>query len=105
MTYLSAACGRPVDRGELLVESLLALDRLYGHWDLVSRRYRTACATVGRQVTVQLADTAPPLRGLAVAVDEQGRLVVRAGRRFAGHGGRRRCDARQTGGAPSLSAQ
>ena len=44
----------------------------------MSRRYRTACATVGREVTVQLTDTASPLRGLAVAVDDQGRLIVRA---------------------------
>jgi BirA family biotin operon repressor/biotin-[acetyl-CoA-carboxylase] ligase len=77
VTHLSATSGPPVDRGELLVETLLALDRLYGHWDRVSRRYRTTCATVGREVTVQLTDTASPLRGLAVAVDDQGRLIVR----------------------------
>ena len=78
VTYLSAAAGRPVDRGELLVQSLLALDAIYGRWDAVSERYRAACATVGREVIVQLADDVPPLEGTAVAVDEEGRLVVRA---------------------------
>jgi BirA family transcriptional regulator, biotin operon repressor / biotin---[acetyl-CoA-carboxylase] ligase len=75
-TDLATVAGRPVDRGELLVASLTALDRLYGRWDLVSRRYRAACATVGREVVVQLAGDAPQLSGKAVAVDEQGRLLV-----------------------------
>ena len=42
-TCLDALAGRPVQRGELLVSALLALDRLYGHWDLVSRLYRENC--------------------------------------------------------------
>jgi BirA family biotin operon repressor/biotin-[acetyl-CoA-carboxylase] ligase len=97
-TSLDVLAGRPVGRDELLVESLLALDRLYGHWDLVSRRYREASATVGREVTVSFAvgspdacspdacspDVGPPgapaaqpdLRGTAVDVDDNGRLVV-----------------------------
>jgi BirA family biotin operon repressor/biotin-[acetyl-CoA-carboxylase] ligase len=84
---LDAVAGRPVDRGELLVGALLAMDRLYGNWDLVSRLYRDKCATVGRQVTVSFAghrpDGAalgghrPDLVGSAIAVDEDGRLVVR----------------------------
>ena len=78
-TYLSAAAGRPVPRAELLVESLLALDRLYGRWDHVSQLYRQTCVTVGRQVTVLLQAGVPPLVGQAVAIDEQGRLVVRDG--------------------------
>ena len=78
-TYLSAVAGRPVDRGELLVEALLGLDRLYGRWDQVSERYRQTCATVGRQVTVLLAAGVPPLAGKAVAIDDHGRLVVRGG--------------------------
>jgi BirA family biotin operon repressor/biotin-[acetyl-CoA-carboxylase] ligase len=84
---LDAVAARPVDRDELLVESLLALDRLYGHWDMVSRRYREASATVGREVTVSFAvgspgagapGVAPDLEGMAVDVDDDGRLVVRA---------------------------
>ena len=36
-TCLDVVARRPVDRAELLVRSLLALDRLYGLWDLVSQ--------------------------------------------------------------------
>lgn len=78
-THLSAVAGRRIDRGELLVASLIDLDRLYGQWDLVSQHYQAAGATVGREVTVQLMAGAPPLSGTAVAVDEHGRLVVRDG--------------------------
>jgi BirA family transcriptional regulator, biotin operon repressor / biotin---[acetyl-CoA-carboxylase] ligase len=76
-TCLEAVAGRPVQRGELLVSALLALDRLYGHWDLVSRLYRENCSTVGRRVTVSFAGHQPDLVGTAIAVDEDGRLVVR----------------------------
>jgi len=76
-TCLDQLAGRPVDRGELLVQSLLALDGLYGLWDVVSRRYREANATVGREVTVVLGDDAAPLSGKAMAIDEDGRLLVR----------------------------
>ncbi len=76
-TCLDAVAGRPVQRGELLVSALLALDRLYGHWDLVSRLYRENCSTVGRSVTVSFAGHQPDLVGTAIAVDEDGRLVVR----------------------------
>jgi BirA family transcriptional regulator, biotin operon repressor / biotin---[acetyl-CoA-carboxylase] ligase len=78
-TALSTVAARPVDRGELLVESLLALDHLNGRWDLVNRRYRASCATVGREVIVQMAAGVPVVRGQAVAIDEQGRLVVQEG--------------------------
>lgn len=78
-TCLDALAGRPVQRGELLVSTLLALDRIYGHWDLVSERYRETCATVGRQVTVSFAGHLPDLHGTAVAVDADGRLLVRDG--------------------------
>lgn len=80
----TAACmdelaSKPVHRQELMVEALLALDELYGRWDLVSRRYREACATVGQDVTVSFGPPpAPPdLHGTAVDVDPDGRLVVR----------------------------
>jgi BirA family transcriptional regulator, biotin operon repressor / biotin---[acetyl-CoA-carboxylase] ligase len=75
-TCLEAVAGRAVGRGELLVSALLALDRLYGHWDLVSGLYREACSTVGRKVTVSFAGHQPDLVGTAMAVDEDGRLVV-----------------------------
>jgi BirA family biotin operon repressor/biotin-[acetyl-CoA-carboxylase] ligase len=76
-TCLDAVAGRPVQRDELLVSALLALDRLYGHWDLVSRLYRETCSTVGRKVTVSFAGHQPDIVGTAIAVDEEGRLVVR----------------------------
>jgi len=76
-TCLDAVAGRPVQRDELLVSALLVLDRLYGHWDLVSALYRQTCCTVGRKVTVSFAGHQPDLVGTAVAVDEDGRLVVR----------------------------
>ncbi|HXR23238.1 MAG TPA: biotin--[acetyl-CoA-carboxylase] ligase [Acidimicrobiales bacterium] len=76
-TCLDAVAGRPVQRGDLLVSALLALGHLYGHWDLVSRLYRENCSTVGRRVTVSFAGHQPDLVGTAIAVDEDGRLVVR----------------------------
>lgn len=68
-----------VDRAEVLVESLLALERLYGHWDLVGRLYRQSCATIGREVSVTLSEGAPALVGRAVTTDDDGHLVVRTG--------------------------
>ena len=76
-TCLGAVAGRPVPRDEGLVSALLALDRLYGDWVLVSRLYRQTCSTVGREVTVSFAGHQPDLVGTAIAVDEDGRLVVR----------------------------
>ena len=78
-TCLDAVAARPVERGELLVSALLALDGVYGHWDVVSSQYRQMCATVGRQVTVSFTGYQPDLVGTAVAVDDDGRLVVRDG--------------------------
>lgn len=69
----------PVNRGDVLVESLLALERLYGQWDLVSHLYRQSCATIGREVSVKLAERTPALVGTAVGTDDDGHLVVRTG--------------------------
>jgi len=77
-TCVEALAGRPVDRGALLVEALLALDRLYGDWDHVAQLYRESCATIGRTVTVSYCGRAPDLSGTAVDVDDAGRLLVRA---------------------------
>jgi biotin-(acetyl-CoA carboxylase) ligase len=63
----------------VLVESLLALERLYGRWDLVGRLYRESCATIGREVSVALSDRTPALVGRAVTTDDDGHLVVRTG--------------------------
>jgi BirA family biotin operon repressor/biotin-[acetyl-CoA-carboxylase] ligase len=76
-TYLGALVGGAVNRGEVLVESLLVLDRLYGQWDLVADMYRVSCATVGREVSVQLSDRPSALVGTAVGTDGDGHLLVR----------------------------
>jgi BirA family biotin operon repressor/biotin-[acetyl-CoA-carboxylase] ligase len=76
-TCLEAVAGRPVPRDEMLVSALLALDRLYGPWGLVSGLYRQRCSTIGRKITVSFAGHQPDLVGTALAVDEDGRLVVR----------------------------
>jgi BirA family biotin operon repressor/biotin-[acetyl-CoA-carboxylase] ligase len=87
-TSVEALAGHPVSRGELLASCLLALDRLYGDWPAVARRYRESCATLGRQVQVGVA-TGPGepggeqgtpgqgASGLALDIDDEGALVVR----------------------------
>jgi BirA family biotin operon repressor/biotin-[acetyl-CoA-carboxylase] ligase len=80
-TCLDALAGREVDRGELLVEALSALELLYGDWERVSRLYRQSCSTVGRRVSAQLGTggvgVGPLLTGTATGVDGDGALVVR----------------------------
>ena len=79
LTALGPGGTGPVDRAEVLVESLLALERLYGRWDLVGRLYRESCATIGREVSVALSEGTPALVGRAVTTDDDGHLVVRTG--------------------------
>jgi BirA family biotin operon repressor/biotin-[acetyl-CoA-carboxylase] ligase len=76
-TCLEALAGRSVERGEVLVCSLLALDRLYGNWDLVAKRYRESCVTLGREVAVTVSRKPADLQGTALDVDEDGHLIVR----------------------------
>jgi BirA family transcriptional regulator, biotin operon repressor / biotin---[acetyl-CoA-carboxylase] ligase len=78
-TSVEQLAGHPVDRIDLLVELLVALDR----WWRAPRRallaaYRDACATLGRTVRIE-QDGAAPLVGEAVDVLDDGRLRVRAG--------------------------
>ena len=79
LTALGPGGRGPVDRAEVLVESLLALDGLYGRWDLVGHLYRQSCATIGREVSVTLAEGVAPVVGTAVTTDDDGHLVVRTG--------------------------
>jgi BirA family biotin operon repressor/biotin-[acetyl-CoA-carboxylase] ligase len=81
-TSLTLAGAPEVDRNRLVVAYLSRL----AHWyaaltgpDPTSGRaaYRSRCTTVGRQVTVSRPDR-PDLLGIAVAVDDEGRLVVDA---------------------------
>lgn len=72
---LRSLSGRVVDREQLLVRMLGALEeRLRRPDDEVTAEYRSRCATLGRAVRVELA--AETVTGTAVAVDDQGRLVV-----------------------------
>ncbi len=69
-----AAAGAHVGRDELLAAMLHRLDAWLGDWDGVATAYRSACATIGRRVRVELPDRM--LEGMAEAVDDAGRLVV-----------------------------
>ncbi len=74
-TCLEALAGHPVDRGEVLVQSLLALEHLYGHWDEIARRYRESCATLGREVVVTFAGASGPGTGLPTGSPPPGGLA------------------------------
>jgi BirA family biotin operon repressor/biotin-[acetyl-CoA-carboxylase] ligase len=63
-----------VSRDDVLDALLRSLDRLYGDWDDVARRYRAECATVGRRVRVELSGET--FEGVASAVTDEGHLVV-----------------------------
>ncbi len=79
---LRSLAGRDVDRDDLLVAFLLALeDRCRQSPERVLNEYRSRCVTLGRPVRVDLG--AETITGTATAVDGHGRLVVDAG------GGRR----------------
>jgi BirA family biotin operon repressor/biotin-[acetyl-CoA-carboxylase] ligase len=70
--------GAPVDRAELLVRLLEALDeRCRRPPAEVVDEYRSRCATLGRAVRVQLVTGTAT--GTATAVDDDGRLVVDTG--------------------------
>ncbi|MEY2468143.1 MAG: BirA family transcriptional regulator [Actinomycetota bacterium] len=69
------AAGRPVHREDVLDALLERLDeRLDAGWDAVAREYRSRCATVGREVRVELADES--FAGMAAEVESDGALVV-----------------------------
>ncbi len=72
---LDVAAGRRVGRQDLLVGWLRHLDARLGDWNAIADEYRRCCATVGREVAVELLD-GERLVGRAEAVDHMGRLVV-----------------------------
>jgi BirA family biotin operon repressor/biotin-[acetyl-CoA-carboxylase] ligase len=74
---LDEVAGRPVDRAEVLVALLEEVERRYGRWDEVTAEYRATCATVGRRVRVERPG-GTFATGMAVRVDDDGRLVVAA---------------------------
>jgi BirA family biotin operon repressor/biotin-[acetyl-CoA-carboxylase] ligase len=86
-TSLAAEGWKRPERDPLLAGILGGFERGYQAWrqaagdaDLCGLRaeYIGACATLGRQVNVQLPGGGQPLSGRAVGVDPDGRLLVRA---------------------------
>ena len=84
-TSLRLAGSAGPDRGALLAAILAVFERRYGVWSSAlgdSERsglradYTRLCATIGRQVRVELPGGGP-LSGLATGVDADGRLLVR----------------------------
>jgi BirA family transcriptional regulator, biotin operon repressor / biotin---[acetyl-CoA-carboxylase] ligase len=69
--------GHTVDRERLLARLLVQLTRRYSSLDSVAADYRSRCATIGRDVRVELPGET--LRGRGVDVDDAGRLVVDTG--------------------------
>lgn len=84
-TSLRLAGARDTDRDPLLRALLRGLAQWYGGWretggdaemcGLLSA-YRTACATIGRAVTVRLP-AGEDVAGIATTVDRDGQLVIR----------------------------
>lgn len=81
-----ALAGAHGDRETLAVEVLRRLSHWYDRWSTaagdpvasgLAAAYRAYCRTLGREVTVSLPG-AGSLRGTAIDVDHDGRLVVRA---------------------------
>jgi len=69
-----------VDRGQLVSELLIAYEELYAltcssKARLVEEEYEIYCATLGRTVLVRTMKG--ELRGIATAIDEDGRLLVK----------------------------
>lgn len=72
-TSLKLACGRDVDRTELLVRLLRELDGLVEGQGWIDE-YRRRCGTLGREVRVELSDGV--VTGEATEVRDDGALVV-----------------------------
>ena len=74
-TALNRESGRDVDRAELLVALLQNLDDYIDDWTAVAHDYKSRCATVGREVRVDLGRHGL-LEGTAVGVTDEGLLEV-----------------------------
>jgi BirA family biotin operon repressor/biotin-[acetyl-CoA-carboxylase] ligase len=82
-TSLKLAGAAAADRGTLLKQLLRSVEQWYGRWRAaggagIRADYLAHCGTIGRVVKVGLPD-GTTLEGLAVDVDDDGRLVVEAG--------------------------
>jgi BirA family biotin operon repressor/biotin-[acetyl-CoA-carboxylase] ligase len=79
-TSLKLAAGRKISRAELAVEMLRELDADYarigaGKFSQLADEWETGCATLGKNVSVQMG--ARKIRGCAEALDDDGALLVR----------------------------
>ena len=74
-TALNRESGREVDRAELLVALLENLDDYIDDWSAVAHDYKSRCATVGREVRVDLGRRGQ-LEGTEVGVTDEGLLEV-----------------------------
>lgn len=82
----AVALGADLDRTEVLLDVLDAIATRYQQWsdangDATSIRsaYVDACGTIGQEVQVALPGHAELLRGRAVDIDVEGRLLVESG--------------------------
>jgi BirA family transcriptional regulator, biotin operon repressor / biotin---[acetyl-CoA-carboxylase] ligase len=75
-TACNLEAGHAVDRSELLVAYLRALDRRYASLEDVPSEYRRRLATIGRRVRVERPGG--DLVGQAIGVGESGELLVEA---------------------------
>jgi BirA family biotin operon repressor/biotin-[acetyl-CoA-carboxylase] ligase len=79
-TSLKLVTGRKVSRAELAVEMLRELDADYarigaGQFSQLADEWETGCATLGKNVAVQMG--VRKIRGCAEALDDDGALLVR----------------------------
>jgi BirA family transcriptional regulator, biotin operon repressor / biotin---[acetyl-CoA-carboxylase] ligase len=81
-TSLKIEAGRHISRVELAAEILRELDRDYarmcaGKFSSVADEWEAGCATIGKNVTVQMGDR--KISGCAESLDDDGALLVRTG--------------------------
>ncbi len=79
-TSLAAEAGRPLDRAELAVAVLRALDHDYqrvtdGRFDEIADEWAARCTTLGQPVAITVGERR--IRGRAEALDTDGALLVR----------------------------
>jgi BirA family biotin operon repressor/biotin-[acetyl-CoA-carboxylase] ligase len=67
----------PVQRDVILAALLTELNARYGNWDAVAVEYRRRCATIHRQVRIELADET--FTGVVADINDDGHLLVDVG--------------------------